>query len=59
MKITQYHRKRNCKKRRKDVTIVGAGYANYLAMQVAEKLAGEGVSVEVVDPRTLTLLTKM
>ncbi len=40
----------------KDVTIVGAGYANYLAMQVAEKLAGEGVSVEVVDPRTLTPL---
>jgi len=44
------------RKEGKDVTIVGAGYANYLAMQVAEKLAGEGVSVEVVDPRTLTPL---
>lgn len=40
----------------KDVTIVGAGYANYLALQVAEKLAGEGISVEVVDPRTLSPL---
>jgi pyruvate dehydrogenase E1 component beta subunit len=40
----------------KDVTIVGAGYSNYLALQVAEKLANEGISVEVVDPRTLSPL---
>src|SRR5262245_42403488 len=36
-----------------DVTIVGLAYYVGEALAVAEELAGEGISVEVVDPRTL------
>jgi len=36
-----------------DVTIVAIGYMNDLALQAAELLAAEGVSAEVIDPRTL------
>ena len=36
-----------------DVTIVAIGYMVHLAMQAAAELAKEGISVEVVDPRTL------
>ena len=36
-----------------DVTIVGLAYYVGEALAVAEALAGEGISVEVVDPRTL------
>jgi pyruvate dehydrogenase E1 component beta subunit len=36
-----------------DVTIVGLAYYVSEALAVAEALAGEGISVEVVDPRTL------
>jgi pyruvate/2-oxoglutarate/acetoin dehydrogenase E1 component len=36
-----------------DVTIVGLAYYVREALAVAEALAGEGISVEVVDPRTL------
>jgi pyruvate dehydrogenase E1 component beta subunit len=36
-----------------DVTIVGWGRMVNEAYDVAEKLAGEGIDVEVIDPRTL------
>ncbi len=36
-----------------DVTIVGLAYYVTEALAVAAELAGEGISVEVVDPRTL------
>jgi pyruvate dehydrogenase E1 component beta subunit len=39
-----------------DITVVGIGYLAYEALQAAETLAGEGISVEVVDPRTLVPL---
>ena len=40
----------------KDVTVVAIGYMAHLAVQVAAELAGQGLSVEVIDPRTLTPL---
>lgn len=39
-----------------DVTVVASGVQVPRALQAAEQLAGEGVSVEVVDPRTLVPL---
>ena len=39
-----------------DVTIVALGYMVYPALAAAQQLAKEGVSVEVVDPRTLVPL---
>jgi pyruvate dehydrogenase E1 component beta subunit len=39
-----------------DVTIVALGYMVYPALAAAEELAGEGASVEVIDPRTLVPL---
>ena len=36
-----------------DVTIVALAYYVQEALAVAEELAGEGISVEVIDPRTL------
>src|SRR4051812_26147177 len=39
-----------------DVTVVALGYMVYPALAAAEKLAKEGVSVEVIDPRTLVPL---
>jgi acetoin:2,6-dichlorophenolindophenol oxidoreductase subunit beta len=41
------------KRKGADVTIVGLAYYVGEALAVAEALAGEGISVEVVDPRTL------
>ena len=41
------------RKEGKDVTIVADGYQVTLALQAAEDLAGEGISAEVIDPRTL------
>jgi pyruvate dehydrogenase E1 component beta subunit len=41
-----------------DVTIVATLYMVHKALDAAEKLKGEGVSAEVVDPRTLTPLDK-
>ena len=35
------------------MTIVGIGQGVYLALEAAKALAAEGVSCEVVDPRTL------
>ncbi|HVQ77986.1 MAG TPA: transketolase C-terminal domain-containing protein [Candidatus Binatia bacterium] len=37
----------------RDVTVVGLAYYVREALAVAEELAGEGISVEVIDPRTL------
>jgi pyruvate dehydrogenase E1 component beta subunit len=39
-----------------DVTVVALGYMVYPALAAAEVLAKEGVSVEVIDPRTLVPL---
>lgn len=41
-----------------DVTVVATLYMVHKALNAAEELEGEGVSVEVVDPRTLTPLDK-
>ncbi len=39
-----------------DVTVVALGYMLYPALAAAAELAAEGVSVEVIDPRTLVPL---
>lgn len=39
-----------------DVTVVALGYMVHLALAAAERLAAEGISVEVIDPRTLVPL---
>ncbi|MBI3127530.1 MAG: alpha-ketoacid dehydrogenase subunit beta [Candidatus Tectomicrobia bacterium] len=39
-----------------DVTLVGVGYQVVNCLRAAEALAGEGISAEVVDPRTLAPL---
>jgi acetoin:2,6-dichlorophenolindophenol oxidoreductase subunit beta len=39
-----------------DVTIVGISYMVNRALEAAERLAGEGVEAEVIDPRTLSPL---
>jgi pyruvate/2-oxoglutarate/acetoin dehydrogenase E1 component len=41
------------KREGEDVTVVAAGKMCHYALEAAEALAGEDVSVEVVDPRTL------
>lgn len=41
------------KKDGKDITIVATSFMVYKSLKVAEKLAGENISVEVVDPRTI------
>ena len=44
------------KKEGKDVTVIATSYMVQLALNVAAKLEKEGVSVEVVDPRSLVPL---
>ena len=39
-----------------DITVVATGYLVKDALEVAEEFAGRGVSVEVIDPRTLSPL---
>lgn len=39
-----------------DVTVIATSYMVHLALNVAKKLAKEGISVEVVDPRSLVPL---
>ncbi|RLI43010.1 alpha-ketoacid dehydrogenase subunit beta [Candidatus Bathyarchaeota archaeon] len=46
------------KREGEDVTVVAALYMVHKALEAAEKLETEGISVEVVDPRTLTPLDK-
>lgn len=41
-----------------DVTVIGVNVMVKKALEAAELLAGEGISVEVVDPRTLVPLDK-
>lgn len=41
------------RKEGKDATIVADGYQVTLSLEAAEELAKEGISVEVIDPRTL------
>ena len=41
-----------------DVTVIGVSVMVKKALQAAELLAGEGISVEVIDPRTLVPLDK-
>ncbi|MFW6266020.1 MAG: alpha-ketoacid dehydrogenase subunit beta [Halanaerobiales bacterium] len=46
------------KREGKDVTVVATAYQLQSALQAAEKLAEEGIDVEVIDPRTLIPLDK-
>src|SRR4030066_691274 len=46
------------KKQGSDVTIVATSYMVHKALNAAEALQKEGLSVEVIDPRTLTPLDK-
>ncbi len=48
--------KADIKREGKDVTIVATAQMVHVALSAAEKLAADGVSVEVVDPRTLSPL---
>ncbi len=48
--------KADVKREGKDVTVVATAQMVHVALGAAEKLAGEGVAVEVVDPRTLSPL---
>ncbi|MBL7163511.1 MAG: alpha-ketoacid dehydrogenase subunit beta [Anaerolineales bacterium] len=43
----------NIRREGSDVTVVAIGYMVDLALEAAEELAKEGVSLEVIDPRTL------
>jgi len=46
------------KKEGTDVTVVATLYMVHKALKAAEELEAEGISAEVVDPRTLTPLDK-
>src|ERR687886_2971724 len=46
------------KREGEDVTIVATSSMVYVALDAAEKLAGDGISAEVVDPRTLVPLDR-
>ena len=48
----------NILKEGKDITIVGTSNQALKALQAAEELAKEGISAEVIDPRTLVPLDK-
>lgn len=41
------------KRQGSDITVVATSFMVQKSLKVAEKLAGEGISVEVVDPRTI------
>src|SRR5919206_245242 len=46
------------KREGEDVTLVATSSMVYVALEAAELLAGDGVSAEVVDPRTLVPLDR-
>ena len=46
------------KKKGKDVTVIATSYMVTKALNVANKMEKEGISIEVVDPRTLVPLDK-
>src|SRR6478736_4325472 len=48
--------KADIKREGKDVTVVALAWLVYEAVAAAEEFAGEGISIEVVDPRTLAPL---
>jgi pyruvate/2-oxoglutarate/acetoin dehydrogenase E1 component len=48
--------KADIKRKGKEVTVVALAWLVHEAVAAAEELAGEGISVEVVDPRTLAPL---
>lgn len=48
--------KADIKRAGRDVTVIATSFVVHAALAAAEKLAGEGVEVEVVDPRTLVPL---
>ena len=48
--------KADVKRPGEDVTLVAVGLMVPRALEAAERLAGEGISVEVIDPRTLSPL---
>jgi pyruvate dehydrogenase E1 component beta subunit len=50
--------KADIKREGKDVTIVATGKMVFEAMKAAEKLSAEGISIEIVDPRTISPLDK-
>ena len=50
--------KADVKREGKDVTLVAVGLMVSRALEAAEKLAAEGIEVEVVDPRTIAPLDK-
>jgi len=48
--------KGDVKKEGKDVTVIATGMMVHKALEASSKLEGEGISVEIVDPRTLVPL---
>jgi pyruvate dehydrogenase E1 component beta subunit len=48
--------KADIKREGKDVTVIATAQAVHVALAAAESLAGDGISVEVLDPRTLSPL---
>jgi pyruvate dehydrogenase E1 component beta subunit len=50
--------KASVKRAGSDLTLVATGAMVGVALSVAERLAGEGISIEVVDPRTLVPLDR-
>jgi pyruvate dehydrogenase E1 component beta subunit len=50
--------KADIKREGKDVTVVATSKMVFEAMTAAEKLAAEGISIEIVDPRTISPLDK-
>lgn len=50
--------KADVKREGKDVTVVGTAYMVHVALAAAARLQQEGISVEVVDPRSLIPLDK-
>ena len=46
------------KREGKDITLIATMYMVWKSLEVAEKLAKEGISVEVIDPRSLVPLDK-
>lgn len=45
--------KADIKREGKDITVVATSFMVQKSLKVAQKLSGEGISVEVVDPRTI------
>ncbi len=46
------------RKKGKDVTVVATMFMVYEALNAAQELAGEGIDIEVIDPRTIIPLDK-